>query len=127
MTRGKRYEEPKLNIKKVFGVVIALVVLIMIISSIVKILKSDKKEEEITGTTYFSAYADGKWGIIDNEGKVIVELTNDEMILVPNNKKPVFICTYDINDETGEYKTKAINEKGEEIFKDFETIEALDN
>ena len=127
MARGKRYDEPKLNVKKVFGVIIALVVLIMIITSIVKILKSDKEEEVISGTTYFSAYSDGKWGVIDNEGNQIIETTYEEMIIIPNNKKPVFICTYDINDATGEYKTKAINEKEEEIFKDFEQIEAIDN
>ena len=127
MTRGKRYDEPKLNVKKVFGAVIALCVLIMIITSIVKILKNDKNEDDISGTTYFSVYSDGKWGVIDNEGKKVIDTTYDEMVIVPNNKKPVFICTYDINDETGEYKTKAINEKGEEILKDFEQIEVIDN
>ena len=35
MAKGKRYDnEPKLNMKKVFGVIIALIVLIMIITFI---------------------------------------------------------------------------------------------
>ena len=43
MSNGKRYDkEPKLNLKKVFGVAIALLVLIMIIISLAKILKTDK-------------------------------------------------------------------------------------
>ena len=127
MSKGRRFDEPKLNVKKVFGAVIALLVLIMIITSIVKILKSDKEEGAISGTTYFSAYSDGKWGIIDNNGNTIINTEYDEMVIVPNNKKAVFICTLNINDETGEYETKAINEKGEEILKGFDKIEAIDN
>lgn len=127
MAKGRRFDEPKLNVKKVFGVVIAFVVLIMIITSIVKILKSGKEEGAITGTTYFSAYLNNKWGIIDNNGKLVIDASYDEMVVVPNNKKAVFICTYDINDETGEYKTKAINEKNEEILNGYEKIEAIDN
>ena len=41
MARGRRYDkEPKLNIKKVFGVAIAFIVFIMIIISIIKIIKT---------------------------------------------------------------------------------------
>ena len=43
MAKGRRYDnEPKLNMKKVFGVIIAFIVLIMIITSIVKILKNKR-------------------------------------------------------------------------------------
>ena len=49
MSKGRRYDkEPKLNMKKVFGVAIALLVFIMIIISIVNILNADKDE-----TVYF--------------------------------------------------------------------------
>ena len=127
MAKGKRFDEPKLNLKKVFGVIIAFVVLIMIITSIVKILKSGKEEGNIVGTSYFPVYSNNKWGVIDNNGSPIISTEYDEMIIVPNEKKAVFICTYDINDSTGEYKTKAINEKNEEILKGYEKIEAIDN
>lgn len=128
MSKGRRYDkEPKLNMKKVFGVAIAFLVFIMIIISIVKILNADKDETVITAATYFPIYENNKWGVIDNNGNVIIDASYDEMIVIPNNKKAVFICTYDINDETGEFKTKAINEKNEEILKNYEKIEALDN
>lgn len=128
MSKGRRYDkEPKLNMKKVFGVAIALLVFIMIIISIVNILNADKDETVISATTYFPAYDNNKWGVIDNNGNVVINTSYDEMVVIPNNKKAVFIYTYDINDETGEYKTKAINEKNEEIFKGYEKIEALDN
>ena len=127
MAKGKRYDEPKLNIKKVIGAVIALVVLIMIITSIVKILKTGKEDGNIIGTSYFTVFANDKWGVIDNSGELIINTEYDEMVIVPNNKKAVFICTYDVNDETGEYKTKAINGKNEEIIKGYDKIEAIDN
>ena len=128
MSRGRRYDsEPKLNVKKVFGVIIAFAVLIMIIISIVKILKTDENETTITSTSYLPAYENSKWGVIDGEGNKVIDTSYDEMIVVPNSKKAVFICTYDINEETGEYKTKAINDKNEEILKDYDKIEAIDN
>ena len=44
MSSGKRYEsEPKLNLKKVFGVIIAFIVLILIIVTIVRIVKTSGK------------------------------------------------------------------------------------
>ena len=128
MAKGKRYDnEPKLNMKKVFGVIIAFVVLIMIITSIVKILKNDTEEGVITTSSYYSAYTNGKWGVIDNEGNTVISATYDEMIVVPNNKKAIFVCTYEVQDSTGEYKTKVLNEKNEEILTEYDKVEAIDN
>ena len=128
MARGKRYDnEPKLNMKKVFGVIIAFIVLIMIITSIVKILKNNPDENWISTSSYYSSYQNGKWGVIDNNGENVIAATYDEMIVIPNNKKPVFVCTYDVIDSTGEYKTKVLNEKNEEILKGYDKVEAIDN
>ena len=45
MSRGKRYDtEPKLNMKKVFAVIIAIAVIIMFIFIIKKLLVKDKEE-----------------------------------------------------------------------------------
>ncbi len=49
------------------------------------------------------------------------------MITIPNSKKDVFLCIYDVNYETGEYKTKALNSKNEEIYTQYEQIEAISN
>lgn len=47
MSRGKRYEqEPKLNLKKVFAVVIAIAVVIMFVFIIKGILLRVKKKEK---------------------------------------------------------------------------------
>lgn len=128
MAKGKRYDsEPKLNMKKVFGVIIAFIVLIMIITSIVKILKNNSEEDLISTASYYPVYTNGKWGVIDNNGEEVITPSYDEMIVIPNNKKAIFVCTYDVQDSTGEYKTKVLNEKNEEILTGYDKIEAIDN
>ena len=126
--RGRRYDsEPKLNYKKVIGVIVAIAVIIMIIISIVNIVKTGKKKIEVKKYSYYVSYENGKFGVIDNEGNSIIEPSYNEMISIPNNSKPIFICTYDINEADGTYKTKAINDKNEEILTGYDKIEALDN
>lgn len=49
------------------------------------------------------------------------------MIIVPNSKKDVFLVTYDVDYSTGTYSTKALNSKNEEIFTDYNQIEAIQN
>ncbi len=127
MSKGRRYDkEPKLNMKKVFAVIIAILVIIMSILMI-KGIFSNKNTKKISSLSYFSFYKDNKWGIIDSNGNVVIDPSYKEMIVVPNNKTAVFLCTYDVNYETGEYKTKALNEKNEEIFKNYDEIEAIQN
>ena len=88
MGKGRRYDdEPKLNLKKVFGTIITLIVIIMIVVTINKILSKQAKNIETEKNTYFSAYVDGKWGVINNTGKTIIDTTYDEMITIPNPEK----------------------------------------
>lgn len=124
--RGRRYDEPKLNLKKVFGVLIAFVVIIMVIVSIVKLIKKHHETATLTATTYFTMLENDKWGVIDNRGNTIIQPTYDDMILIPNNQRAIFVCTYDVN-EDGTYKSKVVNENNEQQFTNYETIEALDN
>ena len=130
MSRGKRYDEtPKLNKKKVAATIIAFIVIIMIIVSIKRLLTpSDKNTKEVSSlTTYISVYENNKWGVIDNKGNIIIDVNNDEMIIVPDKNKGIFISTYDIDYENETYKTKVINEKGEEILNDYENVEPIEN
>ena len=127
-TRGRRYEtEPKLNLKKVAGVIIALAVIIMIIVSIVNIIKNSDKTVETKIYTYYTAHENGKFGVINNEGQIVIEPAYDEIISIPDSSKAIFICVYDVNDVEGTYKTKVINEKNEEILSGYEKIEVIDN
>lgn len=127
MSRGKRYEEPKLNMKKVFAVIIAIIVCIMFVFIIKGLLTKDKEQGKIISEDYFVSFKDNKWGVINAKGENVIDPSYVEMIVIPNSKNDVFLCTYDVNYETGEYKTKALNSKNEEIFTNYEQVEAISN
>ena len=126
MSRGKRYDpEAKLNYQKVFAVIIAIAVVIMFIFIIKNVLK--EREKITKDYEYFALYAENKWGVINQDGEEVIIPSYQEMIVIPNKSKDVFICTYNINEQTGTYQTKAINSKNEEILTGYEQIEALEN
>lgn len=127
MSRGRRYEERKLNMKKVFAVILAIVVVIMSIFIIKGIFSKEEKTGGITSKTYFAAFKNNKWGVIDENGDVIIEPSYEEMMIIPNNKTDIFLCTYDVNYDTGEYSTKALNSKNQEIFTEYNKVEAISN
>ena len=128
--RGRRFDnEPKLNLKKVFATIIAIAVIIMVIVSVINLLKKNKKIDNnmVVPTKYFSVLDNEKYGVIDGTGKTIIKPSYDEIIIIPNNTKPVFICTYDVNYSTGEYKTKVLNEKNREILTNFNNVSPIEN
>lgn len=127
MGRGKRYDEPKLNMKKVFGLIITIAVVIMIAVSIKKILNQKIPPTVETKNKYYTVYSSGKWGVINNQGEEVIPLSNNEMISIPNKEKPIFICIYDVNEQTGTYKTKVVNDKNEQIFTNYERVEVVEN
>ena len=128
MSRGKRYDsEPKLNMKKVFAVAIAIVVIIMFIFITKGLLSKDTTSGKITTKNYYASYKDNKWGVIDSTGNNVIDPSYKEMIIVPNSKIGVFICTYDVDYNTGSYKTKALNDKNQEIFTQYDKIEPMQN
>ena len=116
MSRGKRYSsEPKLNIKKVIAVIIAILVIVMFVIAIKNLISSDSSSSKLASTTYFLINKNNRWGIIDNNAKIVIEPTYTESIIIPNNKKDIFICTYDTSDD-GTYKTKVINSRNKILF-----------
>lgn len=127
MSRGRRYEEPKLNMKKVFAVIIAIIVVIMFVFVIKGILSNESDKGKIASKDYFSVFKDNKWGVIDESGNIVIDPSYAEMIIIPDSKKDVFLCTYDIDYDNSTYKTKVLNSKNEEIFTDYEQVEAVQN
>ena len=94
-SRGRRYDaEPKLNLKKVTAVIIAILVIIMFVIGIKELL-NDKEiiKEKTFATAYYTIYENGKWGVMDTKQNIVVEPNYDEMIVIPDNSKPIFICT----------------------------------
>lgn len=128
MGRGRRYNtEPKLNIKKVIGVVVAFIVIIMFVVAIKNLLTSDSSSNNLVSTTYFLLNKDSKWGVIDNNSKVIIEPKYNDAIIIPNNKKDIFICTRNANYDEGTYETEVLDSKGKEIFTEYSKVSALEN
>ena len=126
MSRGRRYEtEGKLNYQKVFAVVIAIIVIAMVIMIIKNVFSQREKLNK--EYEYFTAFSADKWGVIDQDGEIVINPSYQEMIVIPDKTKDVFICTYNVNEENGTYQTKAVNSNNEEILTGYDQIEALDN
>ena len=126
MSRGKRYSnEPKLNIKKVIAVILAIAIIVLFIIAITKLLNSDSKT--ISAKTYFSVYTNNKWGVIDNNANIIIEPTYDEMIIIPDNKKDVFICTENVDYTNNTYNTKVLDSKNKQILEQYNKIQPVEN
>ena len=126
MSRGRRYEtEGKLNYQKVFAVIIAIIVIAMVVMIIKNVfIQREKLNKEYE---YFTAFSADKWGVINQDGETVINPSYQEMIVIPDKTKDVFICTYDINEDDGTYKTKALNKKNEEIFTQYDQIQVLEN
>ena len=128
MSRGRRYiNEPKLNIKKVIGVIVAFVVIIMFIIAVKNLLSSDSSTNNLISTSYFLLNKDNKWGVIDNNAKVIIEPIYEDAIILPNSKKDIFVCMSDIDYINETYESKVLNSKGKELFTEYDRVNALEN
>ncbi len=129
MSRGKRYDgEQKLNTKKVFAVIIAIAVIVMFIIGISKLFDNEGTAQTKTvALRYFPVYTNGKWGVIDTSGNIIINPEYDEYIVIPDNTKPIFVCTTNVDYENNTYDTKVLNEKNEELFTDYDLVEPIEN
>lgn len=128
-SRGRRYNgEKKLNIKKVIAVIIAILVIIMFIIGMKQLLKGGfKTNEKVFPLGYYTIYENEKWGVIDTKGNIVIEPTYEEMIVIPNNTKPVFICMENVNYENEQFNSKAINENNETIYQNYDKVEVIYN
>lgn len=125
MGKGTRYNgEQKLNIKKVIATILIFVLIILFVWAMHKMV-SESKGQKMTNIYYFTSFENNKYGVIDNKGKSIIDPSYQEYIVIPNNKKDIFLITYDVDYSNNTYKTKALNSKGKEIFTDYDQIEAL--
>ena len=109
--------------KKKKTIIIALIIIIAIAISatliVNKMQKESKKYEiaQITEYKYFVLKENDKYGVINTNGEKIIETKYDD-IKIPNPEKSVFICYENEN-------TKILNEKGEEIYTQYQNIEPL--
>lgn len=131
MSKGRRYNREnthKLNMKKVVATIIALLVIIMFVVVVIKVINSGKDTlGKNISLAYYTIYENEKWGVINSKGETIIKPEYDEMIIIPNKEKDVFIVTYDVNYTDGSYKSKAIDSKGKTLFTNYSKVEAIQN
>lgn len=107
--------------KHIVGIIIIAIIIIATVGFFIakKVIEDGKKYEieKIDNYEYFTLKVDNKYGVINKEGKQIIntEYTN---VIIPNPQKSVFICY--TNDST-----KVLNQNGEEIFTEFKSIEPI--
>ncbi len=99
-----------------------VVIVILLILLIVGLFVVDYKNKEynlieISNYKYYVLNSDGKYGIIDTSGNIVIEPIYDN-IKLPNPEKAIFICKL-------EDKSIVVNEKNKEIFTEYETVEPI--
>lgn len=122
--RFKTEEKPKLNLKKVVFVLLIPILIYTVYSALSTLdLKTKTVNiKRINKIAYFSSFENGKWGVINSNGEKIIDNTYDEMIIIPNSEKDLFITTEVINKETNEFQTKVINSNKNEILKSVKNV-----
>ena len=118
--------------KKHKGLIIILVVifLVAIISGIVFLrIKQNNSKYNFELTTisksdvkYYVLKSKEKFGVIDTNGKVIIEAKYAD-VQIPNPTKGVFLCCQDLNGDDINYK--AFDENGNQILTQYEDVEAI--
>lgn len=114
-------------IKKIIVAVVIIVLVAIGTFALINFINQQRREyeiEEISEFKYFIIKDEGKVGIIDTNGNQIIAPEYNS-IKIPNPQKPVFICTYNYNYETGEYDTKILNSNNEEIFTEYEEVTCI--
>ena len=113
--------------KKTFFILLLLIIIVIGVLLFFFFEDNDKynyKIEKVTEINYNIINKEGKYGVINREGDVIVEPVYD-IVQIPNPSKDIFVCMYEYSKEKKEYKVKVLNEKGEELYKKYNNIQAI--
>lgn len=111
------------KMKWIIGISIIAVIIIAIVIMLQE-MQFAYKIEEVKEINYVTLVKEEKYGVIDKTGNIIIEPTYNG-IQIPNPSKPVFICIGEYDKEKKEYETKAFNDKGEQLFEEYDKIEAI--
>lgn len=107
-------ENSKKNIV-IIGIIIVVIISIIIEIYLYKDYQNKQYEvEEVANYLYYPIYENGKIGVIDTKGNIIVDPTYDN-VKIPNPGKAVFVCY-------NEGKTTIKNDKQETLFSEFEEV-----
>ena len=106
--------------KKVVGIIGFIIVVIISLGLSIYLPNKDRinDETEDKSIIYSVIEENEKYGVKNQEDKIIVK-PQYEQVVIPNEHRGIFIC-----DNDGE-KTVVYNEKGSEIFKEYEAVEPI--
>ncbi len=113
---------------KKYGLKIGIVIVVILILVIgawygIKEYRLSYEVPEVKQVNYYVVEEEEKMGVMDKTGAIILPI-EEESIKIPNPELPFFICYYDY-DEEGNYKTKVVNDKQEEILQDIPNVEPI--
>ena len=109
--------------KKTYIILIIVILIVALATGLYFLynkIKEDEKKyevEEVKEYNFFAFRTENKYGIMDKKGNPIIEAKYIN-VTIPNPEKAVFICE-------DENKKIVFNDKNEEIFADYENIEAI--
>jgi hypothetical protein len=122
MIEMEKFVEIIKNNKMKIGIIATILLLIIIVVSVICIYINNKNKkyevDEITSFLYYTIYEDGKMGVINANGDILINPEYDN-IKIPNPTKAVFICQ--ANNEI-----TVLNEQGEKIFTEYEEVTQID-
>lgn len=104
--------------------VLTIIVLAIGIMAIVNELNLHYKIEEISEYNYFILEQNGKYGVIDKSGNIVID-ADYEAVQISNPSKDIFICIKEYNQDTKEYATVVYNGKKEEILSNYNNVQAV--
>lgn len=113
--------------KRIRWIIISVLTIIVIaigIMAIVNELNLHYKIEEISEYNYFILEQNGKYGVIDKSGNIVID-ADYEAVQIPNPSKDIFICIKEYNQDTKEYATVVYNGKKEEILSNYNNVQAV--
>ena len=107
-------------------IIIVILILVVLVTTIFIIKKRNSKYEyqlttiSINEVNYFALRQGENYGVIDKEGKVIIE-PKYQGIVIPNPTKAVFIVTDGANSDN----SYAVDKTGTKILTQYEAVEAI--
>ncbi len=132
MSRVARYQEqkPKLNLRKVFGVILVFLILAGLVFGIVYAINGIQiyQVKRSTLKHYFVSFEEStqKYGVIDAAGEVVLENKYDELILIPDQEKDLFLVIENVNYDEGTYEVNALNKNGNIVIKGYEELRPIE-
>ena len=108
---------------QILGAII-IILLIPIINITIDNIRKNYKVEKVSKEKYFVLIQENKAGVINEKGEILVEPKYYE-VRIPNPSKPIFVCYYNYNEESGECKTKVVNEQETELFAKYSGIDTI--